>query len=187
VAHDIITLKDHYAATLRMAARHVEESRVIGIYHLQHWRDGELIHEELFENLWTTAGKNLCLDTILAGSAFTATVVIGLKGIGSAAAADTQSSHAGWSEVGLANAPTYSGSRKTPSWSSASSGSKATSANVSFSITSSGTVAGAFVNLNGSSTVDNTTGTLFSAGDFGASRSVVNGDTLTVGYTATLS
>lgn len=137
-----------------------------------------------FDNLVTTVGKNLTLDTILAGSAFTATVVMGLKGTGSAAGADTQASHSGWSEVGAANAPTYSGTRKTPSWSSASSGSKATSANVSFAITSSGTVAGAFININGSSTIDNTTGTLFSAGDFtGGSRAVVNGDTINVSYT----
>lgn len=159
---------------------------VQGIFWMQHWRNGELLHEEEFHNLWTTVGKNLALDTILAGSSFTATVVMGLAGSGTKAAADTQGSHAGWSEVGLANAPTYSGNRKTPSFSSASSGSKATSANASFSITSSGTVAGAFININGSSTVDNTTGTLFSVGDFSGSRSVISGDTVTVGYTATL-
>lgn len=142
-----------------------------------------LFHEEEFHNLVTTVGKNLMLDTILAGSAFTATVVMGLCGTGTKAAADTQSSHAGWNEVGLANAPTYSGNRKTPTFSSASAGSKATSASVSFSITSSGTVAGCFININGSATVDNTTGTLLSAGDFtGGSRAVVNGDTLNVTY-----
>ena len=51
-----------------------------------------------------------------------------------------------------------------------------------FSFTSGGTVAGAFVNCNGSATQDNTTGTLFSAGDFSASKTVANGETLTVTY-----
>jgi len=109
---------------------------------------------------------------------------MGLKGTGAVAAADTQASHSGWLEVGLANAPTYSGSRKTPSFSAASGTSKTTSSAVTFSITSSGTVAGCFINIGGSATVDNTTGTLLSAGDFtGGSRSVINGDTLSVTYT----
>lgn len=155
-----------------------------GVYHVECvGPDGEVKWTERIDNLVTTVGKNLILDTILAGSAFTATVVMGLKGTGSAAAGDTQASHGGWLEVGLANAPTYTGNRKTPSFSAASSGSKATSAAVSFAITSSGTVAGCFININGSSTVDNTTGTLLSAGDFtGGSRSVINGDTLNVTY-----
>jgi hypothetical protein len=146
-------------------------------------KDGNLLWKDHINNLVTTVGKNLLLDTILAGSAFTATVVMGLKGTGSAAAGDTQASHGGWSEVGLANAPTYTGNRPTPSFNAAAAGSKATSAAVSFAITSPGTVAGCFININGSATKDNTTGTLFSAGDFsGGSKSVGNGDTLNVTY-----
>ena len=145
--------------------------------------EGHLKWTDKIKNLVTTAGKNLLLDTILAGSAFTATVVMGLKGTGSAAAGDTQASHAGWSEQGGANAPTYTGNRPTPSFSAASAGSKATSAVVAFAITSSGTVFGCFININGSATKDNTTGTLFSAGDFtGGSKAVVNGDTINVSY-----
>ncbi len=146
----------------------------------------ELAWVEEFDNVVTDAGKKLALDTILAGSAFTATTRMGLKGTGSAAAADTQASHAGWSEVGGANSPTYTGNRQTPSFSAASGSgtvSKATSAAVSFAITNTGTVAGAFININGSATKDDTTGTLFSAGDFSVSRSVINGDTVNVSYT----
>lgn len=138
-------------------------------------------------NVVTTAGKNDALDKYLAGSSYTASVVMGLKGTGSAAAGDTQASHAGWSEVGGANAPAYSGNRKTPSFSAAASGAKATSAAVAFSITSSGTVAGCFINMGGSATKDNTTGVLLSAGDFSeGSRSVVNGDTVNVTYSLAL-
>jgi hypothetical protein len=130
-------------------------------------------------------GKDLTLDTILGNSAAGA-VVMGLKGTGTADVADTQASHASWDEVGLANAPTYSGDRKTPSFSSAAAGSKTTSSASSFSITSTGTVAGCFINIGGSATIDDTTGTLFSAGDFSSSKAVVNGDTIAVTYTATL-
>jgi len=149
--------------------------------------DGEVKWNDTIENLVTTVGKNLALDTILAGSAYTAAVVMGLKGVGTAVIGDTQASHASWLEVGLANAPTYTGPRKTPSFSAASAGSKVTSAAVSFAITGSGTVAGCFINLAGSSTIDNTTGTLYSAGDFtGGSKTVANGDTLNVTYTASM-
>lgn len=148
-------------------------------------KDGNIKWEDDIENLVTTVGKNLTLDTILGNSAAGA-VVMGLKGTGSAAAGDTQASHAGWLEVGGTNAPTYSGNRQTPSFSAASSSSKTTSSAVSFSITGTGTVAGCFINIGGSATKDNTTGTLFSAGDFSSSKSVVNGDTIAVTYTASL-
>jgi hypothetical protein len=126
------------------------------------------------------------LDKYLAGSAYTASVVMGLKGTGAPAAGDTQASHAGWSEVGGANAPAYSGTRKTPAFSAAAAGVKSTSAAATFTFTSGGTVAGCFINLGGTSAIDNTTGILYSAGDFSASRTVLSGDTLNVSYSATL-
>jgi hypothetical protein len=147
--------------------------------------DGFVKWTEDIHNVVTTVGKNFTLDTTL-GNVAGGAVVMGLKGTGTAVAADTQASHATWLEVGLANAPTYSGNRPTPSFSAASAGSKATSSAVSFTITSTGTVAGCFINIGGSSTKDSTTGTLFSAGDFSSSKSVVNGDTIAVTYTATL-
>ena len=157
-----------------------------GTYHAVCYdKDGNIKWEDDIENLVTTVGMNLTLDTILGNTAAGA-VVMGLKGTGSAASANTQASHSPWLEVGLANAPTYSGSRKTPTFSAASSQSKTTSSASSFSITSSGTVAGCFINIGGSATIDNTTGTLFSAGDFSSSKSVVSGDTIAVTYTCSL-
>ena len=147
--------------------------------------DGQLKWTDVIENLVTTVGKNFTLDTTLGNTAGGA-VVMGLKGTGTAVVADTQASHASWNEVGGTNAPTYSGNRPTPSFSSASAGSKTTSSAVSFSMTGTGTVAGCFINIGGSATKDSTTGTLFSAGDFSSSKSVVNGDTIAVTYTATL-
>jgi hypothetical protein len=147
--------------------------------------DGFVKWTDEIDNIVTTVGRNFTLDTAFGNTAGGA-VVMGLKGTGTAVAADTQASHASWLEVGGTNAPAYSGSRPTPSFSSASAGSKATSSAVSFSMTSTGTVAGCFINIGGSSTKDSTTGTLFSAGDFSSSKSVVNGDTIAVTYTATL-
>ena len=147
--------------------------------------DGFVKWSDDIENLVTTVGKNATLDTILGNTAAGA-VVMGLKGVGTALVTDTQASHGTWLEVGLANAPTYSGNRPTPSFSAASAGSKTTSSAVSFSITGTGTVAGCFINIGGSATKDSTTGTLFSAGDFSSSKAVVSGDTIAVTYTATL-
>ena len=147
--------------------------------------NGNVKWEEDIHNVVTTVGKNATLDGILGNSAQGA-VVMGLKGTGTAVAADTMTSHSTWLEVGLANAPTYSGNRPAPTFSAASAGSKTTSSAVSFSMTGTGTVAGCFINIGGSATKDTTTGVLFSAGDFSSSKSVVSGDTIAVTYTATL-
>lgn len=183
-------LQGSFEASLVMRAQLGDLLGLAGVYGMEHWRwiDGRLVklHEETFRNVITTVGANLALDTILAGSAFTATVVMGLKGTGTAVIADTQASHASWLEVGAANAPAYSGTRKTPAFSAASAKSKTTSAAVGFTFTSSGTVFGAFININGSSAIDNTTGTLFSAGDFSGSRAVVSTDVINVTYTLTV-
>jgi hypothetical protein len=183
---DKITAKDVCEATTKYNTMPEDTMSIHGTYHAVCYdADGNIKWEDDIKNLVTTVGKNFTLDTTLGNTAGGA-VVMGLKGTGTAAVTDTQSSHAGWLEVGLANAPTYSGNRPTPSFSSASSGSKTTSSAVSFSMTGTGTVAGCFINIGGSSTKDNTTGTLFSAGDFSSSKAVVNGDTIAVTYTATL-
>jgi hypothetical protein len=165
-----------------------ERARVVGRFDAVCYdREGREVWRRSAPNLVTTVGKNDLLDKYLAGSSYSATVRMGLKGTGSAAAGDTQASHSGWLEQGGANAPTYSGNRPTPTWSAASGGSKATSAAVSFSITSSGTVYGCFINNGGSATKDDTTGVLYSAGDFtGGSAAVQNGYTLNVTYTASV-
>lgn len=140
---------------------------------------------ESFPNLVTTVGKNDILDKYLKGATYTQTLVMGLCGTGTKAAGDTQASHAGWLEVGLANAPVYTGNRPAITMGSAAAG-VSTSPSQAYAITSSGTVAGCFMNNGGSATKDNTTGVLFSAGDFGGGSQVVaNLDTLNVVYTLT--
>ena len=182
--NDAVTPTDQSGATVIRGAPHTESLGLRGRYEVvcigangkEKWRD-------TIENLVTTVGKNDFLDKYLKGSAYTQTIRMGLKGTGTAVVGDTQASHAGWSEVGLANAPTYTGNRQSVTMNSASAGSSS-SPTQTFSITSSGTVAGCFINNGGSATKDDTTGILFSAGDFtGGSKTVANGDTLNVTYT----
>src|SRR5262245_55993696 len=134
--------------------------------------DSRLKWREVIENVVTTVGKNLALDTFLEGSSYTVTGpymgLISSTSYSAVSSADTMSSHSGWLEGGGSNAPTYSGNRKTAAWSAAASGSKALSAALSFAITSTGTIKGAFLvyGSGASATKDNTGGTLWSAGTF---------------------
>ena len=183
---DKIAATDKVEATTKYNTMPEDSMSIDGYYTATCYSvDGQLKWTDVIENLVTTVGKNATLDTIL-GNAAAGAVVMGLKGTGTALVTDTQSSHGSWLEVGGTNAPAYSGNRPTPSFSSAAAGSKTTSSAVSFSMTGTGTVAGCFINIGGSALKDNTTGTLFSAGDFSSSKAVVNGDTIAVTYTATL-
>jgi len=155
--------------------------------------DGKLKWREVIENVVCTVGKNLALDTFLAGSAYTVTGpymgLISSTSYSAVSAGDTMASHAGWLEAGGANAPTYTGNRKTAVWSAASAGGKALSAALSFAITGTGTVKGAFLCYGSGAlnTKDNTAGVLWSAGTFSTGdKAVVNGDTLNVNYSTSL-
>ena len=175
---------DAQSASLVAGAGSNENLSIRGDYTVECFdSEGNLKWAEEFKNLVVTAGKNFMLDTTFSGTTYSAAWYLGLVDGASSPtynAADTMSSHAGWTEL-----TDYSEStRPAPTWSSASSGSKATTA-TSFSINGSGTVAGAFMTTD--NTKSGTTGTLFSAGNFsGGSRTVASGDTLNVTYTATL-
>lgn len=134
------------------------------------------------DNLVTTVGKNNLLDNHLSGSSYTAAWYIGLVSSTSyttgAAAGDTSSSHGGWAED-----QNYSQStRVAPSFASASSGSKVTSAAAAFTMSGSTTIKGCFLISN--STKGGTAGTLFSSGLFtGGDQVVTSSSTLNVTYT----
>jgi hypothetical protein len=181
-----VKMADQCDATVIRGASMKEDQSISGYYVVEcHGADGQFKWSEEIHNLVTTVGLNLTMDTVLGNSAAGA-VVMGLKGAGTPALADTQASHVTWDEVGGTNAPSYSGNRPTPTFGAAAAGAKATSSPVVFTMTGSGTVAGCFINIGGSATKDSTTGTLFSAGDFTAgSKTVTSGDTLSVSYTAT--
>jgi hypothetical protein len=138
---------------------------------------GKLKWREIVENLVTTAGKTDIVDKYFKGSAYTAAFYLMLKGTGTAAAGDTMSSHAGWSEV-----TPYSGNRPAITFGTTSGGSNTATA-VVYTINATATVAGAAV----CTTNTGTSGTLYSAADFAASRGVASGDTLTVTPTLSVS
>lgn len=188
--NDKLVIVEACSAALIKSADHGDRSVIHGRYKAELFdKDGNLKWVEEYDNVVTDLGVKLMLDGIL-GNAASGAVVIGLKGTGTAVVGDTQASHASWLEVGAANAPAYSGTRKTPAFSAASGAgagarTKTTSAVVVFTFTSGGTVFGSFLNIGGSATQDNTTGTLFSAGDFSASKTVASTDVLNVTYTLT--
>jgi hypothetical protein len=178
---------DSVEATVTRGAGQTETVGLEGVYTAECFdAQGNLKWSDTFKNLTTNVGRANLMNSYF-GNTGGGAIVMGLKGTGTAAYADTQASHATWLEVGNANAPTYSGTRKTPVFSAATSANPsvlATSSAVTFSMTSSGTVAGAFINVGGTSAIDNTTGVLFSAGDFTAgSKVVASGDTINVSYT----
>ena len=167
--------------------------QAIGIYTARLLRNGKVIWEETYPNTVTTLGKNLILDQALAGSAYTVTGpfvgLISSVSYSAISAADTMASHAGWTEAGATNAPTYSGTRKTAAWSAASAGAKALSATADFTFTGAGTVKGSFMVLGSGAvnTIDNTSGTLLSAGLFTTGDKVVaSSDVLQVSYSLSL-
>ena len=180
---DKTTTSDQYDAYVTRGGACREDVSPHGHYYVEcHNGKGELVWADHIENLVTTVGKNLLMDTIFGNTAAGA-VVLGLKGTGTAVVGDTQASHGSWLEVGGANAPVYTGNRQAMTFGAASGGTKSTSVTNSFSITSTGTVAGCFINIAGSATKDDTTGKLYSVGDFGSAKAVNNLDVVTVTYT----
>ena len=191
MSDELAKFGDAVEATVTRNAGGAELFGLQGVYTAECYdAQGNLKWSDVIENLTTNVGRQNLLNSYFANTGGGA-VVMGLKGTGTAAYADTQASHSTWLEVGNTNAPTYSGTRKTPAFSAATSANPSvlsTSAAVVFSMTGSGTVAGAFINIGGSSTIDSTTGTLFSAGDFTAgSKTVTSGDTINVTYTLSAS
>jgi hypothetical protein len=165
-----------------------EAAQAAGAYHVEcRDKDGNL--------KWTAETKNLVVNAglaYMAGSALTSVTQItswylGLvTGPGSGttyAAGDTMSSHAGWTEyVNYSNSTRVAATFATATTANPSVATNTASPAV-FNINGAGgTVAGAF--LTSGSAKSGTTGTLFSAADFGSpgDRTVVNGDTLSVTY-----
>lgn len=181
--NDKINMVDGASATMQCAGDAGDRLEMRGFYLVECFDpNGNLKWNDVIKNIVTTLGKNDMLDKYFKGSSYSQTQRMGLKGPGNYIVGDTQVSHAGWNEVGLANAPTYTGNRKDVVFVAASAGTSVTPAQ-SFAITSSGTVAGCFINNGGSATKDDTSGVLFAVGDFSqGGRQVLNGDTINATY-----
>ena len=162
----------------------------IGPDGVEKWRD-------VIENITCTEGKNVMLDSSLAGSSYTASCFMGLisnVGWSAVAAGDTGVQINGtnaWKEAGGANAPAYSGFRPTCAFSAATGGVKSLSAALNFNITSGSnvTVKGGFIvfGTGATHTIDDAHGFLLSAGTFtNGDKIVSSGDTISATYSYTL-
>ena len=192
---------DAASASVTRGAPHEETFGIQGFYDVKCYdSEGNLKWEDKAPNLVMAVGKQALFDyyfgaTGTAGGTASGANYLGLcGGTATYTAADTMSSHT-WTEVGLANAPTYTGNRQSISWTAATSTgttpsnvTSKTGGAITFAMTSSGTVNGCFINsgASASATKDTTTGILYSAGNFtGGSKTVASGDSLAVTYTTT--
>lgn len=189
---------DQAVATLQANAVGNETVGIEGAYHVEcRDVDGNIKWTESFPNLVNAVGKQLMLDTLLAGSSYTTTgPFLGLIGTTSPTflAADTMSSHSGWTEF---TNYTVGGSavRGTAVFGSASSSglspanvTTAAATAITYTITGGGgNVTGCFLvtGSGASSTLSNTGGTLYSAGAFGTPKATTAGDTVSVTYSTT--
>jgi len=145
--------------------------------------EGNLKWRDEAHNLVVNVGLKDMNDKYFSGSAYSAAWYLGLiTGPGSGttiAAGDTLASHSGWTED-----TNYTGNRKAVTFGAATTADPSVINNsgsvAQFSITSTTTIAGAFL----ASVDTGTSGVLFSASDFQSpgDRSVVSGDTLNVTY-----
>jgi hypothetical protein len=144
---------------------------------------GALKWIEEFDNLVVNAGLDDSLDKHLKGSSYTAAWYVGLAdGTPTPAAADTMSSHSGWTEVTAYD----EAARPTLTLGTVSSQSVSnTASKARFTISAnSTTIGGAFVVTN--STKGGSTGTLYGVGAFSAGDKVLDdNDTLDVTVTFT--
>jgi hypothetical protein len=188
--NDKTTSTDQMTAGLVMGTRSVDAAEATGVYTIQCFdAQGNLKWEARSKNLVVNGGLQDMNAKYFTGSAYTAAWYIGLYGAGASnnpAASDTMSSHAGWTEiVPYSNATRPVCTFGTPTTANPSVATNSASP-ASFSINATATVGGAFLTSN--STKSGTTGTLYSAADFGApgDRSVASGDILNVTYTLSL-
>lgn len=141
-------------------------------FRCQQFRNGQLISDGTGRNLVTTVGKNLLNDTLFKQGTGSS-IYLALKGTGNAAAGDTMASHAGWAET-----TAYSGTSRIALAAGAAVGGTSTFTPGTYAMTGTYTAAGAFITT--VLTPGGTTGTLYSAGDFGVTRTGGTGDTLVV-------
>jgi hypothetical protein len=189
---------DHAVVSMRSNVAGNETVGLEGVYTVV-CRDpeGNVKWEDQFPNLVNAVGKQLMLDTLLSGSAYTTVgPFLGLISGASPtfAAADTMPSHAGWSEF---TNYTVGGSavRGTASFSAASSTgttptnvTSKTATAIVYTITGAGgTVGGCFLvtGTGAVSTQGSTAGTLYSAGAFATAKITTAGDTVSVTYSTT--
>jgi hypothetical protein len=195
---ELASCGDKTEISLQANVAGTETVGIEGYYHVE-CRDsvGNLKWTEEFPNLVNAIGKQLMLDTLLKGSSYSVTgPFLGLiSGSGSTfAASDTMTSHAGWTEFinyvvgGTAVRGTAVFASATSSGTTPTNVTTSTATVIVYTITGvGGTVGGCFLVLGSgaSSTLSNTGGTLYSAGNFTTAKATTAGDTVSVTYSTT--
>lgn len=187
---------DSAIATLNTNAINSEGMGIHGYYHvLGYDENGDLKWEENFPNLVNAIGKQLMLDTLLRGSSYSVTgPFLGLLNSGGTfTAADTMTSHAGWTEyinytVGTAIRGTAVFTAATSSGTTPTNVTTSAAASITYTVTGAGgTIGGCFLvtGTGAVNTLSSTAGTLYSAGNFSTSKAVTAGDTVAVTYSTT--
>lgn len=156
---------------------HIGDLLAKNTYRIRCHRNGKLIWEEKINNLVVDEGLNDVLSQYFKGSSYTAAHYMGLKGAGAIAAANTLASHAAWAEI-----TAYSGDRKAITLGAVASQSVDNTASpCQFTFTGSAAVDGIFV----ATVATGTSGVLFGAADFAATRNVIANDVLSIDATFT--
>jgi len=194
--NELASCGDNAVATLQANVAIPEGMGVDGHYHVVcRDKEGNVKWEEEFPNLVVAVGKQLMLDTLLKGSAYTVVgPFLGLIGNSTTfAAADTMASHT-WTEFtnytvgGSAVRGTAVFGSSTSSGTTPSNVTTSTASAITYTITGAGgTVYGCFL-VTGSgavSTQGSTAGVLYSEGNFGTAKTTTAGDTVSVTYSTT--
>jgi len=189
---------DYAVATLQTNAKVPEGMGIEGWYHvICHDKDGNFKWEDKFPNLVVAGGKQLMLDTLLRGSAYT--VVGPFLGLTNAtltpAATDTMTTLVGggkeftaYTVSGSAVRGTAVFAASTSTGSTPSNVTSSTATAITYTITGGGgTVYGCFLvtGTGAVSTQSNTSGTLYSEGNFSTAKATTAGDTVSVTYSTT--
>lgn len=198
MSNELSNFGDHAEVTMQSHVTGAESVGIEGCYHVVcRDADGNIKWEESFPNLVNAVGKQLMLDTLLSGSAYTTVgPFLGLISGASPtfAASDTMLSHGGWTEFvnytvgGSAVRGTAVFTSATSTGTTPSNVTTKAAAAITFTITGAGgTVGGCFL-VTGSGAVNtqsSTAGTLYSAGAFATAKVTTAGDTVSVTYSTT--
>ena len=195
---ELASCGDNAEISLQANVAGTETVGIEGHYHVEcRDADGNLKWTDSFPNLVNAIGKQLMLNTLLAGTSYTTVgPFLGLIGTTSPtfAASDTMTSHTGWTEFtnytvgGSAVRGTAVFSAATSSGLSPANITTAAATAITYTITGGGgNVTGCFLvtGSGASSTLSNTGGTLYSAGAFGTPKATTAGDTVSVTYSTT--
>jgi len=197
MTNELSKFGDHAVATLQANAKIPEGMGVEGWYHVVcRDKDGNIKWEEEFPNLVVAVGKQLMLDTLLRGSSYSVTgPYLGLLNASiTPAATDVMSTIVPSKEFiaytvgGSAVRGTAVFASSTSTGSTPSNVTSSTATAITYTITGSGgTVYGCFLVLGtgASSAQSNTSGTLYSEGNFGTAKTTTSGDTVSVTFSTT--